>query len=173
MIWWRDDTGGGWGSFPRQKRLAAKKLTDDDRNAFAATDAEHIMIMKVMMTVIMMMFTWERMQTEDGWAFLQCGRIGTSSLPRLHWLPLSMISQSGSWWWSSSSLWLWSSPLRGSSSSTEASMTLPLREKATVCHRSSFKDWDYRFTLSRLSPHLYCFWKNENIPVRLRWIQLG
>ena len=36
-----------------------------------------------------MMFTWERTQTEDGWAFLQCGRIGTSSLPRLHWLPLS------------------------------------------------------------------------------------
>ena len=36
------------GKFPRQKRLVAKKLTDDDRNAFAATDAEHIMIMKVM-----------------------------------------------------------------------------------------------------------------------------
>ena len=40
-----NDTGGGWPKFWDKKDGAAKKLTDDDRNAFAATDAEQIVMM--------------------------------------------------------------------------------------------------------------------------------
>ena len=40
-----NDTGGGWPKFCDKKDSAAKKLTDDDRNAFAATDAEQIVMM--------------------------------------------------------------------------------------------------------------------------------
>ena len=45
--WVCNDTGGGWPKFWDKKDGAAKKLTDDDRNAFAATDAEQIVMMMI------------------------------------------------------------------------------------------------------------------------------